>query len=261
MSSNTDQFVRILRAARKLAGALCSELAVSRCALVSDGSGSISLIPLHGTGPDWKPITASSTEFNATYPGYITSKNGPRMTDKALDENRDVVTRLTGLREPFDRTFCGELKNDNLFARIIRQELPQWRVWENCDHVAFLTPFANSPGFTVLVPRTHLSSNIFGLSNEQYVDTVLAGHRMGRILMDSFKIKRCGMIFEGFEVDYAHVKLIPIFEKKELRAFTCRSVRWISLKLPRVCDFSVRDVDGGNYNLRRACLDAAPAHS
>ena len=33
---------------------------------------------------------------------------------------------------------------------------------------------------------------------------------MGRVLVQAFKLETCGMVFEGFEIDYAHVKLIPV---------------------------------------------------
>uniref|UniRef100_A0A8C9XWC6 HIT domain-containing protein n=1 Tax=Sander lucioperca TaxID=283035 RepID=A0A8C9XWC6_SANLU len=50
--------------------------------------------------------------------------------------------------------------NDNLFSRIVRGEQQQWRVWEDNEHVAFLTPYPNSPGLTVVVPRKHLSNYV-----------------------------------------------------------------------------------------------------
>lgn len=39
---------------------------------------------------------------------------------------------------------------------------------------------------------------------------MVAAHKVAAILKQAFKVERCGMIFEGFEIDHAHVKLIPI---------------------------------------------------
>ncbi|KAI8964139.1 hypothetical protein F5Y11DRAFT_317436 [Daldinia sp. FL1419] len=47
-------------------------------------------------------------------------------------------------------------------------KVEQWRVWEDYRHVAFLAPFSNTPGFTALVPRRHLSSDIFRVDSGSY---------------------------------------------------------------------------------------------
>uniref|UniRef100_A0A3B5B0Y1 HIT domain-containing protein n=1 Tax=Stegastes partitus TaxID=144197 RepID=A0A3B5B0Y1_9TELE len=64
----------------------------------------------------------------------------------------------------------------------------QWRLWEDDGHVAFLTPFPNSPGFTVLVPRRPLTSDIFRLEKGDYEDLVLA----------TKKRCRCGSCCRGY---------------------------------------------------------------
>ena len=94
-----------------------------------------------------------------------------------------------------------------------RGNLPQWRVWEDDAHVAFLTPFGNIPGFTVLVPRKHLSSDVFGLEEEDYAKIVRATHQVAQHLKQAFGVERCGMFFEGYEIDYGHVKLVPVHDQ------------------------------------------------
>lgn len=133
-----------------------------------------------------------------------------------LDEICSAIRKVSGLSQPFQYFFVGDQSNQNLFARIVRGELAQWRVWEDDQHVAFLTPFANTPGFTVLVPRAHLASDIFSLDEEAYSKLMAAAHTVARILKEALGSGRCGMIFEGFEIDYAHVKLIPIHDQTML---------------------------------------------
>ena len=65
-------------------------------------------------------------------------------------------------------------------------------------------------GFTVLVPRAHLPSDIFSLDKAYYAQLVEAAHTVARVLKHAFQARRIGMIFEGFEIDFTHVKLIPI---------------------------------------------------
>lgn len=132
------------------------------------------------------------------------------MNNTQLDNICSTIQKVSYISQPFKCHFQGDKSDKNLFAQIVRGELQQWRVWEDDQHIAFLTPFANTPGFTVLVPRAHLSSDILSLDEQAYSTLVAAAHTVGRILKKAFGIGRCGMIFEGFEIDYAHVKLIPI---------------------------------------------------
>lgn len=206
----TSSFIGIMLKVRRLSIVLSAVSNARRCALVFDGATRISLIPLHGLGEKWKPVTHETVEYHATFPGFITSKNGPKLSDADLDATREIITAVSGLTEPLSLTFLGPKSDQNLFARIIRGELPSWKVWEDVSNVAFLTPFANTPGYTVLVPRKHLSSDIFLLGKQDYSNMLCAAHTCMKILTQTFNVSQCGFIFEGFEIDYAHIKLIPI---------------------------------------------------
>ena len=207
-------FVNAMSIAKDTSAALCSNFGAQRCGLAYDGKDLVSIIPLHGLGEGWEPIIHCEERFDAIFPGYITSLNGPKMSDNSLDHMRRKIVSHTGLFHPLDFHFNGDRSDVNLFARIIRGEIAQWRIWEDQNHVAFLTPFGNTPGFTVLVPRTHLQSDIFGLPAEHYEALVLAAQRVAQHLMAAFNTDHCGMFFEGFEVDYAHIKLVPIHRMK-----------------------------------------------
>ena len=60
------------------------------------------------------------------------------------------------------------------------------------------------------MPRAHLRSDILSLDQADYSQLLEAAHTVAQILKRSFGANQVGMIFEGFEIDYAHVKLIPI---------------------------------------------------
>ena len=98
----------------------------------------------------------------------------------------------------------------HLFSRIDSGELKQWIVWEDSEHVAFLTPYPNVAGFIVIIPLKHLSSDIFSLENIDHDKLIEAGYRVFRFMKSALSVESTCMIFEGFEIDYAHIKIIPI---------------------------------------------------
>lgn len=205
-------FVELMSKVSTVASILGSYYGVGRCALVTEGSKTLSLLPLHGPSKDWIQVTSDLKEFHEVYPGYISSQDGPKMDGNRLYEICSKIQKISGISEPFDYNFEGDANDKNLFARIVRGELQQWRVWEDDHHVAFLTPFANTPGFTVVVPRKHLSSDIFSIKKKSYAELVGAAHTVARILKKAFGTRQCGMIFEGFEINYAYIKIIPIHQ-------------------------------------------------
>lgn len=214
MALTSSKFSDVLNTARQVALAMCSTMNVDRCGLVCDGSQVVSLIPLRGLSKGWEPVVNEVEEYHTVFSGYVTSKNGPKMADSFLDETQNRINTSTRVIQPFNYHFDGDSSDQNLFARIIRGEVPQWRVWEDDAHVAFLTPFGTTPGFTVLVPRKHLQSDIFRLEDQEYAGMAKAAHVVAQYLKDAFKIQRCGLIFEGYEIDYAHVKLIPVHKEE-----------------------------------------------
>lgn len=211
-SLGRQNFLEIMSSVKHLAHALRDFYDVGRCALVTEGSGSVSIVPLHGLEKSWESVTSHEKEFQETFQGYISSKDGPAMDSGRLAQITATIRRETGLKEPLNYYFKGH-GDSNLFARIVRGELPQSRVWEDGEHVAFLTPFANTPGFTVLVPREHLTSEIFSIEDTNYANLMDVSYTLAAYLMKAFGVPSCGMIFEGFEIDYAHVKLIPIHSR------------------------------------------------
>ncbi|KAM4611328.1 uncharacterized protein ACJ7VT_012031 isoform 2-T2 [Polymixia lowei] len=211
-----QEYLAMLMGARSVGDLLCERLGVRRCALVTrphkDKPVQIRVLPLHGLDAEWRPHLAGEEEHSPHDPGYCTSKSGPRWTDSRLVEvQARIRAKLPSPEAQPNLTFLGDdPAHPGLFSRIVRGEEQHWRVWEDEGHVAFLTPFPNSPSLTVLVPRRPLTSDIFRLEKEDYEGLVLATQKVSKLLEEGLGALGVGLIFEGFEIDYAHAKLIPL---------------------------------------------------
>ncbi|XP_034046831.1 uncharacterized protein LOC117528325 [Thalassophryne amazonica] len=214
------EFVAMLHGARDVSSLLCERLGVQRCALVfhptSDQPAQIRLLPLHGVGSEWQPHLAEEEEFQSYNLGYCTSRNGPCWDDDALAQvQAQIRNQLPTPNAPSCFDFYGNPSHDNLFSRIVRGEQKQWRVWEDGEHVAFLTPYPNTPGVTIVVPRKPLPSDIFRLAEADYTALILATYKVARLLEEAMKAQGVALIFEGFEIDYAHAKLFPLIPSQD----------------------------------------------
>lgn len=99
---------------------------------------------------------------------------------------------------------------ETIFDKLIRGEIDRYIVWENQDHIAFLTPFPNTPGFTVVIPKTNPGDYVFSLSDEQYTSLLAATKTVAKLLEKALGVKRVALVFEGTGVAYVHAKLIPL---------------------------------------------------
>ncbi len=99
---------------------------------------------------------------------------------------------------------------DTIFDKIVRGEIESRVVWEDDGHMAFLTPFPNTPGLTVVIPKKNIGDYVFSLSNDDYTALQLAIKKVAAILERAFDVSRVAMVFEGTGVAYVHAKLYPL---------------------------------------------------
>ena len=100
---------------------------------------------------------------------------------------------------------------DCLFCKIAVGKEPCHKIWEDERHLAFLSIFPNTKGFSVVIPKKHYSSYAFDLPDEVLKELVIAAKKTAQLLNEKLKdVSRTGMILEGFGVDHVHVKLFPM---------------------------------------------------
>lgn len=100
--------------------------------------------------------------------------------------------------------------SETIFDKIVSGEIPSWKVWENKDYLAFLTPFANTLGVTVVIPKNNPGDYVFDVSPEAYMGIMLAAKEVAKLLKGALGVARVAMVFEGTGVAHLHAKLYPL---------------------------------------------------
>lgn len=102
------------------------------------------------------------------------------------------------------------MSEPTLFDKIVDGTIPSYKVWEDDAYMAFLTPFPNTKGFTVVIPKTNPGDYIFDLDDEAIAGLMVAAKKVAKILEKAFATTRVALIFEGTGVAHVHAKLIPL---------------------------------------------------
>lgn len=104
-----------------------------------------------------------------------------------------------------------EIEENCIFCKIVKEELPCHKIWEDEKHLAFLSRFPNTEGFSVVITKKHYPSYVFDLSDNVLKDLVIASKKVAKLLDSKLEdVGRTGMIFEGFGIDHVHTKLFPM---------------------------------------------------
>ena len=111
-----------------------------------------------------------------------------------------------------------EESKDCIFCKIVAGKLPCHKIWEDEKHLAFLSIFPNTEGFSVVIPKKHYSSYAFDLPDQVLQDLIVAAKKVGKLLDEKLgDVGRTGLIFEGFGVDHVHAKLFPMHGTADLK--------------------------------------------
>ena len=99
---------------------------------------------------------------------------------------------------------------DCIFCKIVRGEPPCHKIWEDKNHLAFLSIYPNTEGFTVVITKKHYPSYGFDVPTKVLLDLINASKKVAKLLDSKFKdVGRTGLIMEGFGVNHLHTKLVP----------------------------------------------------
>ncbi len=102
------------------------------------------------------------------------------------------------------------MSEPTLFDKIVSGDIPSYKVWEDEKYLAFLTPWPNTPGFTVVVPKANPGDNFLDVTDDAYIGLMEASKKVAAAIRKAFGISRVGLVIEGEAVPHLHVKLIPM---------------------------------------------------
>jgi diadenosine tetraphosphate (Ap4A) HIT family hydrolase len=100
-------------------------------------------------------------------------------------------------------------KSDCIFCKIVKNENPSFKIYEGRDCVAILDIYPNIAGQCVVIPKKHVGSYIFGLSDKKIADFMRSTKLVANLLERKLRVGRVHLVFEGGMVNHLHAKLYP----------------------------------------------------
>ncbi|MBQ9597737.1 MAG: HIT domain-containing protein [Bacteroidales bacterium] len=103
-----------------------------------------------------------------------------------------------------------------IFTRIVRGEIPSYKVAENEDYYAFLDIAPLTAGHTLVVPKHVEDDYIFHLDEKTYEGLWAFARKVALAVKAAVPCKRVGVAVLGMEVPHTHIHLVPLQQEGDL---------------------------------------------
>ncbi|MFU8859212.1 MAG: HIT family protein [Cyclonatronaceae bacterium] len=101
-----------------------------------------------------------------------------------------------------------------IFTKIIRGDIPSYKIAENDHFYAFLDINPSSKGHTLVVPKQE-TDYLFDLDDDLLGRMILYAKKIAGAMDRALGCIRTGVIVQGLEVPHAHIHLIPIYKSSQ----------------------------------------------
>ncbi|MCK9204936.1 MAG: HIT family protein, partial [Bacteroidales bacterium] len=96
-----------------------------------------------------------------------------------------------------------------IFTKIVKGEIPCYKVAETDDYLAFLDINPLQEGHTLVIPKQEVSY-LFNLNDEAHAGLWNFAKKVAKAIECVVPCQRIGVTVIGLEVPHAHIHLIPI---------------------------------------------------
>ncbi|WP_185853238.1 HIT family protein [Blattabacterium cuenoti] len=105
--------------------------------------------------------------------------------------------------------------NNNIFHKIINDEISAYKVAENSDHLAFLDIHPIKIGHTLVIPKKSNRDKIFSLPEKEFISVMSFTRKVAVGIEKIIPCNRVGIFVMGFEIPHVHVHLIPMDQESD----------------------------------------------
>lgn len=105
-----------------------------------------------------------------------------------------------------------------IFSRIVKGEIPSYKIAEDDKYYAFLDINPLAEGHTLVIPKVEVDY-LFDLDNETLAGLTLFSKRVAKAIEKAVPCKRIGIAVLGLEVPHAHIHLVPLNKESDVDFF------------------------------------------
>jgi len=98
---------------------------------------------------------------------------------------------------------------ETIFSKIVRGEIPSYKIAEDDKFYAFLDIEPVQKGHTLVIPKNEVDY-IFDIDDDELGEYMIFAKRVAKAIKQVIPCKKIGMAVIGLDVNHAHIHLIPM---------------------------------------------------
>lgn len=102
-----------------------------------------------------------------------------------------------------------------IFTKIVKGEIPCYKIAEDERFFAFLDINPLAKGHTLVIPRQE-TDYIFDLDDKTLSDMTVFAKKVAKAIEEVVPCNRIGVVVLGLEVPHAHIHLVPIDSEADI---------------------------------------------
>lgn len=115
----------------------------------------------------------------------------------------------------------GDYDNQNIFAKIIRGEIPCYKLYEDDDVLAFLDVFPQSFGHTLVIPKRAAARNLLEVDADSLTKVITVMQMLTKVLVAELQpagvqVAQFNGAPAGQTVFHLHMHIVPRYEGEAL---------------------------------------------
>ena len=103
----------------------------------------------------------------------------------------------------------------SIFTKIVKGEIPSYKIAEDDNHLAFLDRMPLVKGHCLVIPKQQVDL-IFDLENGDFKNLWSFAQSVAKKMEKAYPERRIAVAVVGLEVPHAHIHLIPITKMEDM---------------------------------------------
>lgn len=104
----------------------------------------------------------------------------------------------------------------SIFTKIVKGEIPCYKIAEDDNYLAFLDINPNAKGHTLCIPKLEVDK-IFDMDEALFLGLMKFSRKVAKAIEKTVPCNRIAISVIGIEVPHAHVHLIPLNTMEDIR--------------------------------------------
>ena len=103
----------------------------------------------------------------------------------------------------------------SIFSKIVRGEIPSYKVAEDEHYYAFLDINPLVEGHVLVIPKEE-TDYLFDLGDDELSGIMVFAKKVAKAISKAIPCKRVGVAVIGLDVPHAHIHLIPLQDMRDI---------------------------------------------